>query len=136
MYDVTTGILSVAKAQRLGLKRISAEGIFLEPGEMAVMDIDGNPLIISTAGKKMLAVHAERVSDVDTIIAKLRGWSIPPFGITMRIQLHVPRQESEFVKKAWQLGLHVQVSYPIAEFLALLGAQIGGENLVAIQRNK
>lgn len=137
MHNVNVGVLSVSVAQQRDLPRIPEKGIFLKLGETAVTDIDGYPVIITTAGGEMLVAHAREVGTVDEIIETFKRRGVKSLlDIAMSIQLHAPEQESEFIEKARLSGIrHVWALCPFAEFLVRAETQVGGANVLTIQRN-
>jgi hypothetical protein len=138
MHNITVQILSVQEAWKRGLKHIPANGIFLKPGDVAVMSADGYPVIVSTANEEMLVAHAECADVVDAIVEAFKKLGISPLDIAMSIQLHAPEQERPFMNKAIEAGLRkvwTVATCPIAEFLAHADAAIGGQNFVTLRRD-
>lgn len=138
MHNITVEVLGMQEVWKRGLKHIPAKGMFLKPGDMAVMSADGYPVIVSTAGEEMLVAHAERADVVDAIIEAFRKLGISPLDISMSIQLHAPGQDDPFLDKAIEAGLRkvwAVARCPIAEFLVRADAGVGGENFVAIRRD-
>ena len=136
MHNITVEVLGMQEVWKRHLKPIPAQGVFLKPGDTAIMSADGYPVIVSTAGEEMLVAHAERADVVDAIIETFKKRGVAPFDITMSIQLHAPGQGDLFLDKAIKAGLRKvwAALCPIAEFLAHADAGIGGENFVAIRR--
>jgi hypothetical protein len=133
---VTVDVVSLAEVRRNGFKHISAEGMFLEPGETVVMNADGFPVVISTTGVEMMVAHANQADVVDTIINVFRSHGVFPLSIRMSMQMYAPGLESAFLDRAMRAGLrHVWAASPIAEFLVRVGADVGGQNFVAIRRD-
>jgi len=138
LYNITIEVLDMQEVWKRGLKHIPAKGIFLKPGDMAVTNTDGYPVIVSTVNEEMLVAHAERADVVDAIIEAFGRRGISPSDITMCIQLHAPGQEDPFMSRAIEAGLRkvwAIAECPIAEFLARADAGIGGRNFVALRRD-
>ncbi len=138
MHNITVQILSVQEAWKRGLKHIPANGMFLKPGDVAVMSADGYPVIVSTAGEEMFVAHAECADVVDAIVEAFKKRGVSPLDIAMSIQLHAPEQDGPFMDKAVQAGLRKVWAVsrcPIAEFLARADAAIGGQNFVTLRRD-
>lgn len=138
MHNITVQVLDVQEVWKRGLRHIPARGMFLKPGDTAVMNIDGHPVIVSTAGEEMLVAHAERTDVVDVVIDAFRKLGIAPIDISMGIQLHAPGQADPFMDKAIEAGLRKVWAIsecPIAGFLMHADAAIGGQNFVALRRD-
>jgi len=138
MHNITVEVLGMQEVWKRGLKHIPAHGMFLKPGDTAVMSADGYPVIVSTAGEEMLVAHAECTDVVGAIIEAFKKLGISPLDISMSIQLHAPEQEGPFMDKAIEAGLRkvwTVATCPIAEFLARADAAIGGQNFVALRRD-
>lgn len=118
-------------------RSIPSDGLFLEPGEIAVMQADGDPVIISTSESHFLIAHTGNTSMVGTALHKLKERGVLPLRVRMSIQMYSPGRELAFINEAVQTGLrHVWAANPIDEFLAR--ARIANEEkhcIVFLRRN-
>jgi len=103
----TIDVLNLNETQRKGSGYIDPDGaMFLGPGDAFLVFADGYPLVITTAGEKMMIAHVKRAETIATIIKTFLDQGASAAEIKMCVQFAATEFESPFIEQARQIGLH------------------------------
>lgn len=130
---VSVKVISAEKARHF--RRIPPDGTFLEPGEMVVMQADGNPAVISTSKSHLMIAHTGDGAVVGTALYEFEARGILLRSVRMSIQMYHPGREIEFINQGVKAGLrHIWAAVPIDEFLARAQASTEERNFILFRR--
>jgi len=127
--EVTIGVLSLKEVKQHRLNQLPMKsGVEVKPCDTFVMNADGCPVIIATAGQKMMVAHARHAYVVNAIIAALKQGS-PIDRISICMQFATEALESACMEQARRVGLyHIWAMHPFSEFPALVRTHQGNDN--------
>lgn len=120
--NATLDVLNLNETQRTGLGYIDTGGaMFVGPGDAFLVFADGHPLVITTAGEKMMVAHVKRAETIANIIKTFLDQGASAAEIKMYMQFATAEFESAFIEQARQAGIcHIWAVNSFREFQARL----------------